>query len=104
MNLAVDNKNTLSWTYDPQSFLESFHELANFPGFKPNYHNPILFLIGEHSEYVSKFDYPSISNLYPQAKIKEISNVGHLIHIEAPKIFISTLSKFLESHKNKIII
>ncbi len=56
---------------------------------------PTLFLKGEDSAYIQDKHRIEISSLFPMADIQVISNVGHWIHAEDPKMFNKIVADFL---------
>jgi len=57
---------------------------------------PVLFMRGEHSDYICPEQIAMIKKYYPEALIKTISDAGHWIHADNPEQFIEVLNKFLQ--------
>lgn len=55
-----------------------------------------LFLRGDKSDYITKSDESSIKQLFPLATITTITNAGHWLHAENPKMFFERTMDFLQ--------
>jgi pimeloyl-ACP methyl ester carboxylesterase len=42
-------------------------------------------------------DFPSIQQLFPQARLETIPQARHWVHVENPEAFLQTVLKFLQS-------
>lgn len=60
----------------------------------PAYHGDVLFLAGEHSDYVRPQHYPAIGRCFPQARVRTIHGAGHWPHVEQPAAFIQAARAF----------
>lgn len=56
---------------------------------------PILFLRGEHSNYVLADDHPTIYGQFPNAQIRTVARSGHWLHAENPMDFANEVQRFL---------
>ncbi len=61
------------------------------------YDEPVLFVRGERSGYVTSQDEPAIKKHFPKAQIKTIAGAGHWVHAEKPAEFFETVLEFLKS-------
>ncbi|QJC37407.1 alpha/beta fold hydrolase [Enterobacteriaceae endosymbiont of Donacia thalassina] len=59
----------------------------------PRWKGNISFLKGEQSNYINKINYKDIFFQFPNAKIYNIQNSGHLLHIENTKIVFKLILK-----------
>jgi len=59
--------------------------------------NPTLFLKGSESAYIQQKHKETILSLFPNAKIKVISGVGHWLHSEKPETFNRLVVQFLSN-------
>lgn len=57
----------------------------------------VLFLSGEHSNYINKADHSLISHHFSKADIVEIPNAGHWLHAENPVAFSTVFLDWLRS-------
>jgi len=70
--------------------LESWPDVqaAPWPG-------PALFVRGERSDYVQPEHRPAIRALFPAARFVTVKHAGHLVHIDAPAVFLALVESFL---------
>jgi pimeloyl-ACP methyl ester carboxylesterase len=60
---------------------------------------PVL-LVAAHLDDITTIEVQrEVARLYPNAKLVEIKNVGHLVHYEAPEQAASFISTFIEEIK-----
>ncbi|QJC38218.1 alpha/beta fold hydrolase [Enterobacteriaceae endosymbiont of Donacia marginata] len=59
----------------------------------PKWHGKVFFLKGEQSNYINKIYYKNIFFQFPNAKIYNIPNAGHLLHIENTKLVFNLILK-----------
>lgn len=57
---------------------------------------PTLFIRGGNSNYILDTDFVIIKQHFPNSKIETISNTGHWLHAENPKVFYKMTRSFLE--------
>jgi esterase len=57
--------------------------------------NDVLFIRGEHSNYILPADENTIYEFFPNCEIITIPKAGHWVHAENPDAFVEVLSKFL---------
>lgn len=62
-----------------------------FAGRLPILSYPVTFIRGLNSYYISDDDIPKIKDIYPEARIIDIPNAGHMLHIEQPEKFMKAL-------------
>ncbi|MEC3905765.1 alpha/beta fold hydrolase [Tamlana sp. 2201CG12-4] len=55
-----------------------------------------LFLRGDRSEYIGIDDEVIISNHFPKSKIVTVTNAGHWLHAENPKLFFEAVMQFVK--------
>ena len=60
-----------------------------------NFQKDTLFLRGDKSEYISTQDEVLITNQFPRATLKTISNAGHWLHAENPVEFFDRVCAFI---------
>jgi pimeloyl-ACP methyl ester carboxylesterase len=60
-----------------------------------NYDGPTLFIRGEQSDYIQLDDMDEIKEMFTNAEFVTIAGVGHWVHAEAPKEFLSIAEDFL---------
>ena len=57
----------------------------------------VLFLAGDHSDYIKTSDRSQIKSMYPNSKILTIKNAGHWLHAEQPEVFYKSVNYFLSN-------
>lgn len=88
----------------------AYHWYMNIPGLQNNYDRikagiksgsvfdgAVLFIKGEHSDYIQPSHRSAILALFPQADLKVIQNTGHWLHAEKPAAFNQQVLRFLMS-------
>jgi len=56
---------------------------------------PVLFIRGEHSDYITDDCIPDIKKIFPMAEIATIPQAGHWLHVEQPDLLVKTIRYFL---------
>ncbi len=56
---------------------------------------PVLFIRGEHSDYITDDCIPAIKKIFPMAEIATIPKAGHWLHAEQPDLLVKTIRYFL---------
>jgi len=56
---------------------------------------PVLFIKGDHSDYIQAEDILAIRQFFPLSQMVTIKNAGHWLHAEQPAHFISVVRSFL---------
>ena len=64
---------------------------------KTPYQNPVLFIKGQHSDYLLPEYREAILERFPNAAVKEIQQTGHWLHAEKPDAFVRIVKRFLDS-------
>jgi esterase len=59
------------------------------------YSEPVLFLKGELSDYLASEHRAEVLALFPNSRVKTISNTGHWLHAEQPKVCARHITTFL---------
>ena len=60
------------------------------------YDGPVLFVRGEHSDYVADEDMDAIRQRFPQARLETVEGAGHWIHADQPQRFADVVTAFLQ--------
>ncbi len=56
---------------------------------------PVLFVRGEHSDYISDDCILEIKQVFPDAEFATIPGAGHWLHVEQPDLLVKTIKYFL---------
>ncbi len=69
--------------------------IAGFPEVGGSFERPVLWVAGEHSDYVQREHGDAMRELFPSTRLVTIKGAGHWVHSEQPEAFVSTLRAFL---------
>jgi esterase len=72
------------------NIVKGFEGQHDFSAFK----NPVLFLKGEKSNYITNQNALIIKQLFPQANIETIAGAGHWVHVDQPDMVIEKMRGF----------
>ncbi|MFT5838889.1 MAG: esterase [Flavobacteriales bacterium] len=61
---------------------------------------PVLFIKGEHSDYLLPEHKPAVMKLFPNSHSKIISDTGHWLHAEKPDLCAKIILSFLRKNKS----
>ncbi len=97
-NLKRESGESFSWkfnlvglTREVENIGEALPEESYFP-------NPVLFIRGGKSNYISDEDIDSITQIFPMAKLATLPLAGHWVHAEQPEEFLAVVHSFLKNH------
>ncbi len=95
-NLIRDQVGRFAWRMNLKVLHRDYMKIleANRDG---NYDGPVLFLKGEHSNYIKDEYKPAVISRFPKAQMKIIQGTRHWLHAEKPEMVSRALSKFLLS-------
>lgn len=65
------------------------------PGDYPEFPNPVLWLVGAESSYVTDEDGPLMRSMFPRTRQVTVKGAGHWVHTEAPEVVIHSLRRFI---------
>lgn len=75
------------FVYHIDNLHKNYHQIRSWPTHDNQYPHPILFIKGEHSDYIDINNAQPIMAHFPLAKLKIINDTGHWLHAEKPKTF-----------------
>jgi len=93
-NLERTTENFYEWKSNLKALMENKNNICATVTGKPVSTNA-LFIKGGSSPFIQDTDIDYILKFFPAAKIKTISNAGHLVHFEAKEQFTNLLIEFL---------
>ena len=98
-----DADESFSWKANVEVLLSDLESISFFPDFEESqFLKNTLFVKGENSDYIKwERDGERILSLFPLATLETVQNVGHWLHAEKPKQFVSICEKFLIDDKSK---
>lgn len=87
-----------AWRLNLEALTSNMPELLDFPRVDAGaYDGPTLFVHGGRSTYVRPEHRQPIRQLFPQAKLHELADAGHWLHVDQPQAFTDTVRGFLET-------
>ena len=93
-NLYWVEKEKLAWRFNLSIINDTIEIIGEGLDNVEPFEKPTLFIRGEKSNYISKNDFESINNIFPNSEITSM-NTGHWVHAENPTEFLNILSSFL---------
>ena len=96
-NLIRNRDGTFSWKINLEVIDQNIKNLvveisSNYP-----FQGKTLFIAGDKSDYIRPVDEEQILELFPQAIIKYLPDVGHWVHAQAPDLLYQTVMDFIKS-------
>jgi pimeloyl-ACP methyl ester carboxylesterase len=95
-NLSRNPEGGFEWKPNMPGIIAAYDQLMKEVTAMPPYLGPTLFIKGEHSDYVTEADLPSIHTFFPEANLISIPGAGHWVHSDKPELFTQTVLKFLK--------
>lgn len=96
-NIKLSHDGGYEFKFNPNYLYENIEALSGKPVFgKKPYTSPVLFVKGEHSDYITESDYSEIKNYYPAVKTEILSDAGHILHSDNPKALLQLFLLFLK--------
>ena len=93
-NLRKTNSG-INWKINWQAIRNNLQELTSWPVTDfPVYPHPILFIKGDHSDYILEDDFSRICSYFPQAILQHIPQATHQIHADQPHLLAQALTRF----------
>lgn len=91
-----DDGTGFSWRFNAQGLWDNYRNIAVAVDSDIRYDKPVLFIKGEHSDYINAQEYISITAMFPQNEIEEIKGAGHWVHADKPDEFVRVINNFLK--------
>ncbi len=84
------------WQVNLQLLGDNLATLADWPDPGPaRYDGPVMWVAGEHSDYVTEAAEPTMRRLFPHTRKIIVKHAGHWVHADAPETFVGVLRCFL---------
>jgi esterase len=96
-NIERNDQGGFSVKSNIEALRASYSEIIGKLDLTKVYNKPTLFILGEHSHYLSEEDKPYIEQFFPLAQYVTVSNAGHWVHADNPVEFLEKLEAFLAS-------
>ncbi|MGA8256015.1 MAG: alpha/beta fold hydrolase [Nocardioides sp.] len=84
-----------SWHANLDLLRAELSVIGDFPNEVGPFDHPVLWVAGEHSDYIRPEDDGPMRELFPRTRLVTIKGAGHWVHSEQPEAFVSTLRVFL---------
>jgi pimeloyl-ACP methyl ester carboxylesterase len=94
-NLESDSAGTLRWRIGLRQIFQNYDSLRQPIESQIPFNCPTLFIRGEHSDYLTESDIPSIQKLFPLARLETVPQAGHWVHADNPAVFVQKVREFL---------
>ena len=90
-NLSWDEKRVFQWQCNLPEIARHYLKLTAFPQTALTYGKPALFIRGGKSDYVTEENWQVAQQTFPQSRLVEIEEAGHLPHVERADEFIEAV-------------
>ena len=77
------------------ALIKNIDEIGKALAANTTYGGEVLFLKGEHSEYIKTEDEQLLKSHFPRSIIRTVSNAGHWLHSENSSEFYEYVKEFL---------
>lgn len=94
-NLARQKEGGYRWKMNLPVLYENYQEILSTLEAEEVYDESVLFIRGENSNYIKDDDILDIQELFPLMQLETVSNAGHWVHAENPKVFLEKVHIFL---------
>ncbi|MGK7394785.1 MAG: alpha/beta fold hydrolase [Candidatus Cyclobacteriaceae bacterium M3_2C_046] len=95
-NLKRTDQDVFSWKLNLDVITQNIELIGQGLEQRRYTDKPILFIRGEHSQYVQDQDSIMITSLFPNSRIITIKGAGHWVHAEQPDAFLDALVHFIK--------
>ena len=95
-NLEFDSSGQLRWRIGLAQIFRNYDALRQPLQSESPFKRPTLFLRGEHSDFLTEDDFPSIQKLFPEARLQTIPQASHWVHADNLPVFIQKVREFLQ--------
>jgi esterase len=93
--VARDPKGGFHWKINLRDICANYGRLSEAISASAPFEKPALFIHSGVSGYIRDEDTALIHQLFPQAQLQTIPQVGHWVHAEAPEAFLAMVLNFL---------
>ncbi len=88
----------LAWKPNLDAIGSAMADLTDFPDQTDrSYPGRVLFISGEHSDYIDRPHHEAIFAHFPQAEFAVVADAGHRVHVDQPEAFLARVTDFLDS-------
>ena len=93
-NVARRPVGGFSWKIGLEEIHQNYSNLTKAIDYTAPFTKPAVFIRGETSDYLTQADWPLILRLFPNAALQNIPRAGHLVHVENPDAFFTSVVNF----------
>mgnify|MGYP001308999498 CR=1 FL=1 len=90
-------ENMYSLKFNINAININLKEILSYPKNSKSFHGQVLFIKGNNSDYINEKNFKNSLKIFPNSKLKIISNCGHWVHFEKKDYFLKVLLEFLEN-------
>ncbi|MHB2149185.1 alpha/beta fold hydrolase [Calditrichota bacterium LG25] len=94
-NLKRNEQNRFEWKINLKAVYQNLEYILGPVTSNNSFDEPVLFLRGEKSDYITEEDVSTIKRLFPLARIHTIKGATHWVHADAPQELIKEVCEFL---------
>ncbi|GAB2195839.1 alpha/beta fold hydrolase [Sessilibacter sp. MAH4] len=94
-NLYKTESGHFAWRANVKALQVNYSHIIGANRSDKQYLNPILFLKGEHSDYLLPEHRPEVAKRFPNADLKVVTGTGHWLHAEKPNMVARLTATFL---------
>lgn len=91
-----DEGDGYDWKLNLDVIIEHYPDILKFDAEGRTFHNPVLFIKGENSDYIDADNFDTYKTIFPQAALKTIENTGHWLHAENPDLVYISVKVFAQ--------
>ena len=92
----VREQGTWRWRLNLDALARHMSEIMSFPDLgDARYPGPVLFVRGEHSDYITDEQGAAIARYFPTATVTTVAGAGHWVHADQPDRLVTLVRDFL---------
>ncbi|WP_026374826.1 alpha/beta fold hydrolase [Aestuariibacter salexigens] len=85
------------WRFNLSTLEKDYSKLIGAIDDNPPFSGDVLFIKGQHSDYITAEHREEIAKRFPRSKAKIIQGTGHWLHAEKPQVFNRIVDDFLSN-------
>lgn len=90
-----NEKDAWNWRFNLTQLQKDYANISAAITSDKHYQGPVLFVKGEHSDYLLPEHKKAVLGLFPNSQSKMVSGTGHWLHAEKPELCGKIISTFL---------
>ena len=94
-NLYKDDSGQYQWHIYLKALQDNYEAIMSWPQQTWCFDKPTLFIKGGNSDYILPAYRETVLQQFPQARLKEIANTGHWLHVGKPALVLKLVQQFL---------